>query len=53
MDKVIHSLFNGAFAVMKGPLLFLLLVSIVLALVRHPPGRLAAVRVRNPRRLPR
>jgi hypothetical protein len=52
MDKILHSFVNGAFAAMKGPLLVLLLVSIVLALARHPPGRLAA-RVRGTRRLPR
>jgi hypothetical protein len=53
MDKFVHCIVNGAFAAMKGPLLFILLISIVVSLVRRPPGRLAPVRVRNPRRLPR
>jgi hypothetical protein len=38
MDKILHSFVNGAFAAMKGPVLVLLLVSIVLALARHLPA---------------
>ena len=49
MDKTLHSIFNGAFGWVKGPLLCFLMLCIVVSLVRHPPGRLVTVRSRNPR----
>lgn len=48
MEKTIHALMHGTFNVMKGPLLLVLLLSIVVSLVRHPPGRLLAARARKP-----
>ena len=45
MDRFLHSLFNGAFALIRGPLIFLLMTSVVIALVRQSPARLARVRV--------
>lgn len=47
MDKFLHSLFNGAFALIRGPLIFLLMASVVISLVRQSPARLARVRVRK------
>ncbi len=40
MDQTFHRLMNGTFNVMKGPILSLLMVSIVISLARRPPGRL-------------
>jgi hypothetical protein len=39
-DKVLRKLFDGAWSCLQGPILYLLLVLIVIALIRHPPGRL-------------
>jgi len=50
MEKAIKTILHGAFTVVKGPLLFLLLISAVISAMRHPPRRLAPARVR---RLPR
>jgi hypothetical protein len=50
MDKAVHSLMHGIFNAMKGPLLSLLILSVIVALVRQHPGRLVPVRVRK--RLP-
>ena len=47
MDKTLHRIFNGAFALIRGPLLLLLMASIVIALVRQRPVSLAPVRVRK------
>jgi hypothetical protein len=47
MEKAIHSLVQGTFNAMKGPLLLILLLSIVVSLVRHPPSRLFAARARK------
>ena len=48
MDKALHTLTHGAFNAMKGPLLSLLLLSILISLARQPPGRLFAARARKP-----
>ena len=48
MEKILHAIFNGAFAVIRGPLMLVLMASIVVSLVRQPPARLAAARVRRP-----
>jgi hypothetical protein len=42
MEKAIHALMHGTFNAMKGPLLCILMLSIVVSLVRSPPGRLFA-----------
>jgi len=42
MEKTIHFLMHGTFNAMKGPLLCILMLSIVFSLVRSPPGRLFA-----------
>jgi hypothetical protein len=47
MDKFLYSAFNGAFALVRGPLIFLILAGIVLSLVRRSPARLARVRARG------
>jgi hypothetical protein len=47
MDKVLHYIFNGAFGMVRVPLLLLLMASIVISLVRRPRRELAPVRVRN------
>jgi hypothetical protein len=41
MDKFLYSAFNGAFSLVRGPLIFLLMASIVVSLVRNSPARLA------------
>ncbi len=41
MDNTFNYLLKAALNVMKGPILFLLMVGIVVSLVRHPPGRLS------------
>jgi hypothetical protein len=48
MDKFLHSVFMGAFALIRGPLIFLILASIVVSLVRHSPARLAHARAPKP-----
>jgi hypothetical protein len=40
MEKILHHIFNGAFGLIRVPLLLLLMASIVISLVRRPPGRL-------------
>jgi hypothetical protein len=40
MDKVFQKLFDRALGWSKGPALSVLMVLVVIALVRHPPGRL-------------
>lgn len=47
MDKFLHSLFNGAFALIKGPLIFLIMASVVISLVRQSRARLVRGRVRK------
>ena len=47
MDKAIHSLVHGTFNAMKGPLLLILMLSVVVSLARHRPGRLSAARTRK------
>jgi hypothetical protein len=47
MDKALHTLTHGTFNAMKGPLLSLLMLSIVVSLARRPPGRLLASRARK------
>jgi hypothetical protein len=47
MDKILHAIFNGAFALIRGPLLLFLMASIVVSLVRQPHARLAPVRARK------
>jgi hypothetical protein len=42
MEKALHTVMHGTFNAMKGPLLSFLMLSIVVSLVRHPPGRLLA-----------
>jgi hypothetical protein len=46
MEKALQSIFNGAFSVLTGPLAVVILVSIIISLVRRPPGRLKPVRLR-------
>ncbi|HXX25320.1 MAG TPA: hypothetical protein VEJ40_01540 [Pseudolabrys sp.] len=41
MDKTLHAFFNGVFALFRGPLIFLILTSIVISVARHTPARLA------------
>ena len=41
MDKILANIVSGVINVMKGPILFLLMVCIVVSLTRHPPSRLA------------
>jgi len=48
MDKTLHSLFNTAFALIRGPLIFLILTSIVIAVARHKPARLVRAHARRP-----
>jgi hypothetical protein len=48
MDKILHAIFNGAFALIRGPLMLALMASIVVSLVRHRPAELAPARVRRP-----
>ena len=52
MDKILHAIFNGAFALIRGPLLVVLMASMVVSLARHRPAELAPARVRRPRPLP-
>ena len=40
MQKSVHSLMNGAFNVLKGPTLSILMIFVVISLWRLPPGRL-------------
>ena len=47
MEKALHTVMHGTFNAMKGPLLSFLMLSIVVSLVRHPPGRLLAARARK------
>ncbi|MGB7256784.1 MAG: hypothetical protein ACRECC_02460 [Pseudolabrys sp.] len=47
MEKIVKAILNGAFTAVKGPLFFILMVSVVLSVARHPPGRLAPARVRK------
>jgi hypothetical protein len=44
MDKALHHIFNGAFGLIRVPLLLLLMTSIVISLVRRPRRELAPVR---------
>ena len=48
MDKVLHHIFNGAFALIRGPLLAVLMASVVVSLVRQRPRQLARVRKQLP-----
>ena len=48
MDKTLHAFVNGAFALLRGPLIFLILASIVISVARHTPARLARARIRKP-----
>ena len=49
MDKVLHHIFNGAFGLIRVPLLLLLMTSIVVSLVRRPRSpEPAPARVRPP-----
>jgi hypothetical protein len=41
MDGILHAMVNGTFALIRGPLLLLLMASIVVSVARHPPGPLA------------
>ncbi|HZT26787.1 MAG TPA: hypothetical protein VFA57_13895 [Pseudolabrys sp.] len=41
MDKALENLMNGTFNLVKGPVLSILMLSIVVSLVRHPPSRLS------------
>jgi hypothetical protein len=52
MDKTLHAIFNGAFALIRGPLLLVLMASIVVSLVRHRPAELAPARARKSLRPP-
>ena len=48
MDKILHAIFNGAFALIRGPLMLVLMTSIVVSLARRSPARLVPARVRRP-----
>jgi hypothetical protein len=48
MDKVLHAIFNGAFALIRGPLMLVLMASIVVSLARHRSAELAPARIRRP-----
>ena len=48
MDKILHAILNGAFALIRGPLMLVLMASIVVSLVRRPSARLAPARIRRP-----
>jgi len=48
MDKFLHSVFIGGFALIRGPLIFLILASIVISQVRRSPARLAPARASKP-----
>ncbi|HVV60163.1 MAG TPA: hypothetical protein VHD14_00250 [Pseudolabrys sp.] len=47
MEKIVKTILKAGFVLVKGPLLFILMVSVVLSVIRHPPRRLAPVRVRK------
>ena len=47
MDKFLHSVFIGAFALIRGPLIFLILASVVISQVRRLPARLVPVPARK------
>ncbi len=47
MDKFLHSVFMGAFVLVRGPLIFLILASIVISQVRRSPTRLARAYARK------
>ena len=49
MDKILHILFHGAFALIRVPLMMLLMASIVVSLIRNPTGQLVPARVRRTR----
>ncbi|HZQ13013.1 MAG TPA: hypothetical protein VFB31_09420 [Pseudolabrys sp.] len=48
MDKALHSIFNGLFTAIKGPLLVVLMASIVISLIRQRPRRIAPAHARKP-----
>lgn len=48
MDKILHAIFNGAFALIRGPLMLVLMTSIVISLARHRPSDLAPARAPRP-----
>ena len=48
MDKLLHYIFNGAFGVIRVPLLLLLMASIVISLVRRPRGELEPAQAHKP-----
>jgi hypothetical protein len=49
MDKVLHHIFNGAFGLIRVPLLLLLMTSIIVSLVRRPRrAELAPARAPEP-----
>jgi hypothetical protein len=48
MDKTLHIIINGAFTLIKAPLLLLLMASIVISVVRRRPRELAPAPVRKP-----
>lgn len=50
MDKILQTIFNGTFALIRGPLLLVLMASIVVSLARHRPAELSPARVRRPLR---
>ena len=47
MDKALHHIFNGAFGLIRVPLLLLLMASIVISLARRRPGRLEPAEARK------
>ena len=49
MDRILHILFHGAFALIRVPLMMLLMASIVVSLIRNRTGQLVPVRVRRTR----
>ena len=49
MDRILHTLFHATFALIRAPLMMLLMASIVMSVVRHPSRQLAPVRARKPR----
>jgi len=47
MDKALNTIFNAGFSLIRGPLLLLLMASIVISLVRRPRRELAPARAQK------
>jgi hypothetical protein len=47
MQRFVQSIFNGAFALLRGPLFVSILIAIVISVIRQQPRQLAPVRPRE------